>query len=247
MLDTRPDGYHNLQSLFVPVPELHDTLEIIPSEEFHFEQNGIAIDGDPEQNLVVRAYRLLQKHFRESIPAVSIRLTKTIPTGAGLGGGSSDATFTLRMLNDIASLNLSHEQLRTFAAQLGADCPFFVENRPAYVTGIGDILQPIDLNLKDMGFMVKIEKPDVFVSTREAYQGLLPYPTRLSQHSPMPLIEAIKLPVAEWRAHLHNDFEDSIIPHNPAIGKLIQRFYDQGALYAAMSGSGSAVFGIFKR
>lgn len=193
------------------------------------------IAGNPENNLVVKAYLLLDKEFH--LPPVEIHLYKHIPSGAGLGGGSSDAAFMLKLLNEHYNLQLSDNQLEDYAAILGADCAFFIKNTPTYAEGIGNIFSPIELSLK--GYRIMIVKPDVFVSTREAFANIRP-------HRPeYPVREVIRRPVAEWKDTLINDFEASVFPQYPVIGEIKEELYHQGAIYASMSGSGSSVFGLF--
>ena len=237
----RPDGYHDLETLFMPVDELRDELEIVEGP-LSMVQDGIVLDNVPDDNLCMKAWRLLHEEF--GIPAASIRLKKNIPFGAGLGGGSSDAAFTLKMLNEMFSLDLSDTELERRAARLGADCAFFIQNRPAYATGIGDLLEPLELRIKNEELRIKIEIPEgEHVSTKEAYQGL----NRDLFGKPRPdLREAVCRPVAEWRNLIVNDFEASIFPAHPAIAELKEDMYRRGALYASMTGSGAAVFGIFK-
>lgn len=241
----RPDGYHDLQTLFLPVTDLCDELEITPmqtdSPVATMEQDGITLDNAPEDNLCMKAWHLLHNEF--GIPPVHIRLKKNIPFGAGLGGGSSDAAFTLKMLNGMFALGLDNRGLEQRAAQLGADCAFFIQNRPAYATGIGDRLQPISLDLS--AYRIAIEIPEgEHVSTREAYAGLLS--ERFGQPRP-DLREAVRRSIDEWRRLIVNDFEMSVFPSHPAIAALKERMYSQGARYASMTGSGAAVFGIFER
>ena len=243
----RPDGYHNLETLFLPVTDLCDELSLTPSpsprgEGVSMVQDGIVLDNAPEDNLCIKAWRLLHEEF--NIPPVNIRLKKNIPFGAGLGGGSSDAAFTLKMLNEMFTLGLSESDLERCAAKLGADCAFFIQNRPAYATGIGDLLEPLELRIKNEELRIKIEIPEgEHVSTKEAYQGL----NRDLFGKPRPdLREAVCRPVAEWRNLIVNDFEASIFPAHPAIAELKEDMYRRGALYASMTGSGAAVFGIFK-
>ena len=246
--EKRPDGYHNLETVFYPVA-LEDALEIrtLPKaslseaslseadKKIILHQYGMEIAGNPEDNLVAKAYSLLDKEFH--LPPVEIHLYKHIPSGAGLGGGSSDAAFMLKLLNEQFHLNLSEEQLEIYAATLGADCAFFIKNKPVYAEGIGNIFSPIELSLK--GYQIMIVKPDVFVSTREAFSNIRPhYP----EH---PVKEVIKRPVHEWKETLINDFEASVFPQHPVIGEIKQELYNQGAIYASMSGSGSSVFGLF--
>lgn len=236
--EKRPDGYHNLETVFYPV-NLEDALEIRTSPEAEkkitLHQYGMEIAGNPEDNLVAKAYSLLDKEFH--LPPVEIHLYKHIPSGAGLGGGSSDAAFMLKLLNEQFHLNLSEEQLEIYAATLGADCAFFIKNKPVYAEGIGNIFSPIELSLK--GYQIMIVKPDVFVSTREAFANIHPH------HPEYPVKEVIRRPVAEWKDTLINDFEASVFPQHPVIGEIKQELYNQGAIYASMSGSGSSVFGLF--
>ena len=262
----RPDGYHDLETLFLPVPDLCDELEIteLPTaaasssgaaQAPRMTQSGIALDNAPDDNLCIRAWRLLHDEF--AIPPVHIRLEKHIPFGAGLGGGSSDAAFTLRMLNNMFSLGLGTADLERRAARLGADCAFFIQNRPAYATGIGDRLEPIEWNTESGKWKIVIEIPDgEHVSTKEAYAGLkLPgcspsqgeLSTGLRGKQRPDLRQAIRRPIGEWRHLIVNDFEASVFPAHPAIAALKDDFYRRGALYASMTGSGAAVFGIFAR
>lgn len=239
----RPDGYHDLETIFLPVPDLCDELEITEAgsgSESVMVQDGITLDNAPGDNLCMKAYRLLHSEF--GIPPVVIRLKKNIPFGAGLGGGSSDAAFTLKMLNAMFSLGLGNTALEQRAARLGADCAFFVKNQPAYATGIGDRLEPIaGLELENLKLKIEIPEGE-HVSTREAYAGL----KRDLFGSQRPdLREAVKRPVAEWRNLIVNDFEASVFPSHPAIAELKESMYSRGALYASMTGSGAAVFGIF--
>lgn len=234
----RPDGYHNLETLFVPIP-LCDELEMVEAPEFSFSQEGLPLDNIPEDNLCVRAYRLMQSEFPKHMHPVRMRLEKRIPFGAGLGGGSSDAAHVLTGLRTLFSIPATDQQLQVLAARLGADCPFFIQNRPAYATGIGEQLTPIDLDLSPYRLM--LVKPDDFVSTREAYSGITPRP---SQHD---LREAIKAPILEWKHLIRNDFEASVFPHHPSIARLKEALYAQGALYASMTGSGAALFALFPR
>ena len=236
--EKRPDGYHNLETVFYPVA-LEDALEIRTNPEaqqkFTLHQHGMEIAGNPENNLVVKAYLLLDKEFH--LPPVEIHLYKHIPSGAGLGGGSSDAAFMLKLLNEHYNLQLSDNQLEDYGATLGADCAFFIKNTPTYAEGIGNIFSPIELSLK--GYRIMIVKPDVFVSTREAFANIRP-------HRPeYPVREVIRRPVAEWKDTLINDFEASVFPQYPVIGEIKEELYHQGAIYASMSGSGSSVFGLF--
>ena len=238
ILSKRTDGYHNIETIFYPV-NLFDALEIVPAQEgkIVFYQTGIQVDGKPEDNLVMKVYYLLKKDF--DLPEIAIYLRKQIPFGAGLGGGSSDAAFMIKLLNDFAGLNLSFEQMETYAAQIGADCPFFIQNKPVLAEGTGNIFSPVTISLQD--YYLVIVKPSVSVSTKEAYAQVKP------QQPIVPLKETICLPINEWKNHLTNDFESGIFAQYPKIGDIKQRLYAEGALYAGMSGSGSAVFGIFDK
>lgn len=235
----RPDGYHNLETIFYPVP-VEDALEINRlnggDKKLCLHQSGLEIAGEAENNLVVKAYKLLDARF--NLPPMDVHLFKRIPPGAGLGGGSSDAAFMLKALNEKFHLGLSTEELEEYATGLGADCAFFIRNRPTYAEGIGTVFSPIPLSLK--GYRIRLVKPDIFVSTQDAF-------TRINPHHPdMSLKETALLPVEEWKGRMLNDFEESIFQQFPAIGELKEEMYKQGALYASMSGSGSSVYGIFK-
>lgn len=236
--EKRLDGYHNLETIFYPIP-LEDALEITisndKSKKFHLNQHGLEIAGESEQNLVVKAYKLLDEIF--DLPPIDIHLFKHIPSGAGLGGGSADAAFMLKMLNEIFNLHLSTDKLEEHATRLGADCAFFIQNRPTYAEGIGNIFSPIELSLR--GYQIWLVKPDIFVSTREAFAQITPHRPSKS------LKNIINQPIETWRNELINDFEESVFPQYPAIKEIKQEMYHQGAIYASMSGSGSSVFGIF--
>jgi 4-diphosphocytidyl-2-C-methyl-D-erythritol kinase len=236
----RPDGYHNLETIFYPLA-LRDALEIIPrsssgSGEHRFFLHGNAIEGAPTDNLVMKALRLISAE--KDIPPIDVHLLKRIPTGAGLGGGSADAAFMLRLLNDSLSLGYTNEQLQNQAAQLGADCSFFIHNTPAYAIGIGDILEPIEVNLD--GYFLLLVKPDITVCTKDAYGMITPKEPDIS------LKEIVKKPVEEWKDWMKNDFEIPVFKKYPEIWKIKQQMIELGANYASMSGSGSAVFGIFR-
>ena len=236
--ERRPDGYHNLDTVFYPIP-LHDALEVVPAEEEGYDcrlhLSGVSIEGDPNTNLVVRAYRLLAADY--ALPPVDIYLHKHIPTGAGLGGGSADASYMLRLLREMYSLDISDEQLEVYAAQLGADCPFFIKGEPVYATGIGNEFHPIALDLG--GMCLVVVKPDVFVSTKEAYSMVRPEKPEVT------LDKKIMQPITEWRDTINNDFEKGIFALHPELAAIKEKLYTLGATYAAMSGSGSALFGLF--
>lgn len=236
--EKRPDGYHNIETIFYPIG-LCDILDVEISEtctDYGFSSSGIQINGDPEDNLIIKAYRLLQNDFE--LPPVDISLIKQIPFGAGLGGGSSDAAFMLKTLNELCKLNLSQHQLETYAVQIGADCPVFIYNKPVFATGIGNIFSPVSLNLSN--YFLLLVKPDIHISTPEAYALVSPLQPEKS------LSELIKEPVEKWKNLIKNDFEESVFSKYPAIKEIKQQLYDAGAVYASMSGSGSSVYGIFK-
>lgn len=235
----RPDGYHNLETVFYPVP-LRDVLEIkpVPKENvpYLFQTVGYDIAGRPEDNLVIRIYEDMKAEF--DLPPLDIYLQKRIPMGAGLGGGSSDAAFMMRALNEEFHLGLTDDELARRVAKYGADCAFFIHNRPAYATGIGDRLAPLKLSLK--GWHIVLVKPDIFISTKEAYSGVTPQP------APCHLPEVVMQDVSVWKELISNDFEDSVFPKYPSIAAIKKTLYDMGAVYASMSGSGSTVFGLFR-
>ncbi len=236
VLSKRSDGYHNLETCFYTVPWL-DVLEVISSDEFSFTSTGTVIPGAPEDNLCVKAYRLLNKDF--DVGPVKIHLHKIIPSGAGLGGGSSDAAYMLRLLNVKFSLNLSEKTLMNYAAQLGSDCAYFVQDKAMIGTGRGEILEEIPLSLQNR-FLV-IVKLGIHVSTADAFGGITP-------KAPSHAIEKIvsKYPVEEWKSILKNDFEETVFRKYPHIKLVKDKLYALGATYASMSGSGSAVYGIFE-
>ena len=231
----REDGYHDLETIFYPVYGLHDELEVERVDDFEFIQEGLAVDCPAEDNLIVKCYlRMRKKH--PQIDSIRIHFRKNIPFGAGLGGGSSDAAHMAIALNEIFALGLSKEQLAEEVRELGADCPFFIYNTPCYAEGIGDKLSPIPLDLS--GLRLVMIKPDCGVSTKEAYAGIKP--KGCSELANM----------AQDRSNLfhaaYNDFEDTVFVVHPEIGEIKQRLLDAGAVYAAMSGSGSTVFGLFE-
>ena len=234
--DRRADGYHNLESIFYPV-RLHDALEVIESDELSFTSSGLTIPGNADSNLCLKAYHLLAADF--SLPAVHIHLHKHIPIGAGLGGGSADAAFFLKLMNDKFELGLSVEQLETYASRLGADCAFFIKNKPAFATGIGDQLQEISLDLSS--YYLILVTPDVHISTAEAYRGVNPATPVYS------LLESIQKPVSMWKNFIANDFEKHLFKAYPQIQALKSSLYEAGAVYATMTGSGSSVVGIFEK
>ena len=244
VVEKRPDGYHNLETVFYPV-QIEDALEVYPMDpEFPSEYNcdlkvtNITIDGDEQRNLVVRAYNLLKADF-PTLPRIHAHLYKGIPTQAGMGGGSSDCGFMITLLNDMFKLGLTQQQMIDYAARLGADCAFFIFNRPCYAEGIGEKLQPIDLDLK--GWYLSLVRPDIPVSTREAFALIKPH------HPEVNCREVVKQPVESWRDALVNDFEGSVFAVHPELGAVKDRLYDLGATYAAMSGSGSTLFALSRQ
>ena len=237
IVSKRPDGYHNIETVFYPV-SLCDALEILPSAcgQTNLAVSGFSIEGPLEKNLVYRAYRLLADRF--DLPVCDIKLHKAIPFGAGLGGGSSDAAFVLKMLNDMFQLSLSDADLAQYAIQLGADCPFFIYNVPVLARGIGNEFEPVSFSLK--GYTLVLVKPQESVSTAEAYSCISPAIPSVA------LSDIIQKPVEEWKTLMFNDFEKNIFRLHPVIGEIKDLLYKSGAVYASMSGSGAAVFGIFK-
>ena len=255
VLGKRPDGYHELESLFIPYSGFGDELTIEPADSFGIEICGPCYRGwDPSEDLTARAWRLLRDEF--GVDPVHIFLVKKSPVGAGLGGGSADGAFALCMMDDIFSLGLSNSELAGLAARLGSDCPFFIYNRPMFASGRGEILEPFDIDLS--GYRIEVTVPEgVEVSTKEAYAAHPSQPAGWAPPSnsaeggmppggyPLPLRDALRLPVADWRGVLVNDFERSVFPLHPEIPALKKDFYRRGAVYASMSGSGSAVFALF--
>lgn len=231
----RPDGYHNLETIFYPV-ELTDALEMAEAGETSISFSGLPVDGPADQNLVLKAYQLLQQEF--DLPPVQFHLHKAIPTGAGLGGGSADAAFTLKMLNDFFQLGLNAEKLKTYASGLGADCPFFIDNKPAFATGIGNQLSPVKIDLSD--YRIVVLKPGFSVNTATAYKNIVPSKPEFR------LADLDDIPLHTWKDVVVNDFEKSVFPLFPEIEYWKKKLYELGAEFAAMSGSGSAVFGIFR-
>ena len=243
VVERRPDGYHNLETVFYPV-NIKDALELtmmntkFPSPvDCDIKVTNLNVEGDEQRNLVVRAYQLLKRDFPQ-MPRVHAHLYKGIPTQAGMGGGSSDCAYTIRLLNEMFTLGLNEQQMIDYAAQLGADCAFFILSRPSYAEGIGERLIPVNLDLSS--YYIGIVRPDIPVSTREAFSLIKPAkPAKCCR-------DVVMQPIETWRDELTNDFEQSVFALHPEIGAIKQQLYDLGALYTAMSGSGSAVFGIFQ-
>ncbi len=242
VVSRRPDGYHNLETAFLPIP-LTDILSLLPAQHAapncSLDIDGQQLDCGVEDNLVVKAYNLVaQSHH---LPSVKAELTKRIPTQAGLGGGSSDAAFMIRMLNERFALEMTKEDMRTMASKLGADCAFFIDPVPSYATGIGEVLTPIPhLPEKLQGLFIAIVKPPVAVSTKEAFSKIQPKQPKVCCK------DAVGLPIEMWKDLLSNDFEESVFPLYPQIAEVKAKLYQLGALYAQMSGSGSSVFAFFK-
>lgn len=243
ILSKREDGFHNIETAFYPVP-LKDALEIIPfdsSKQVIFSSSGNVINGDISDNLCVKAYYLLKKDFPD-LPAVKIHLHKNIPMGAGLGGGSADAAFTLQLLNRVFTLNISATQLLQYSLQLGSDCPFFILNKPCIGMGRGEILEPIQLDLS--AYKIVLVNPGIHVNTGEAFCNLNLAANHLYQNS---LQTTLLQPIETWKETLKNDFELSVFDRYPVINDIKEKLYQQSALYASMSGTGSTVFGLFKK
>lgn len=237
VVSKRKDGYHNIETIFYPVP-LKDALEIIPSEtKTIFTASGIPIDAHPENNLCTRAYQLMAKSFY--IPPVKIHLHKLIPYGAGLGGGSSNAAFTINTLDKLFELDIPTKQKLEIASKIGADCAFFIQNKAIMAKGIGNIFSEVSLNLT--GYYFVIVKPGFGISTKEAYSGV-----RINEKV-LSLDEIVAQPINKWKDLLTNDFEPHIMACNPEIKTIKQKLYNYGAVYASMSGSGSAVYGLFDK
>lgn len=242
ILRRRADGYHDLSSVFVPIGWC-DILEITPSESFSFRQSGNALDCPASNNIVLKALRALTDFLGRELPPLEIALEKHIPSGAGLGGGSADAAFTLTGVNELLELGLDKPTLAKIAAKVGADCPFFIYNTPMLASGIGDILRPIDVDNLRGKYIVVVKLRTQSVSTAQAYAGVVP----CDSSTEADLAKAVTRPVAGWRYDdaLTNDFENSVFGHLPELAAVKSRMYDKGAVYSAMSGSGSAIFGIF--
>lgn len=234
ILSKRDDGYHNISSCFYPLP-FSDILEIMPSENFHFRSTGITIPNDGE-NLCIKAFRMLKDEY--GIGNVNVHLHKNIPIGAGLGGGSADASFALKMMNELFELSLTDDDLEKFAGRLGSDCPFFIRNKPVLAEGVGTDFRTVDVDLS--GKYLVLINPGIHVSTALAYSKVLPNQPEKS------IEEILKLDITKWQEYLVNDFEDSVFRQFPAIKKLKKQLIASGALYASMSGSGSSVYGIFE-
>lgn len=244
IISKREDGYHNIETCFIPIP-LRDILEVIEAdrrsdETFQFTTSGLAIPGRPEENLCVQAYRLLQADF--DLPPVKIHLHKIVPMGGGLGGGSSDASFLLRSLNELFSLSLTDDRLESYASQLGSDCPVFIRNQPVLATGTGYQFKDVSLDLSEKHIVLVF--PEISVSTAEAYADVIPRQVN-PQLPSVQLSELLKQPVEKWKESLVNDFETSVFARYSILKDIKEQLYDAGAFYASMSGSGSTMYGLF--
>jgi len=231
----RKDGYHEIETCMVPIP-LYDALEMILDNKSNWNSSGLPIPGDPKDNLILKAEKLIKKDF-QGLPNLTIHLHKNIPMGAGLGGGSADGAFALKLMNNLFDLHLDDFFLEEYAAQLGSDCPFFIENTPKIARGRGEILEPVNLSLT--GNYLILVNPGIHVGTKEAYAGVRPGPPKVK-------LEEVLADKSRWKAELVNDFEPSIFKNHPAIAAIKEKMYSEGAFYAAMSGSGSSVFGLFE-
>ncbi|WP_306550523.1 4-(cytidine 5'-diphospho)-2-C-methyl-D-erythritol kinase [Daejeonella sp.] len=236
IISRREDGFHNLETIFYPLA-IRDALEVVEADQLKFTSSGLEIPGDAMDNLCLKAYHLLSKDYK--IPPVHIHLHKNIPIGAGLGGGSADASFFIRLINEKFELGMEASQMEAYASKLGSDCAFFIQNKPALAVGKGDQLHAIEVDLST--YFIMLVMPKVQVSTSDAYRGVRPAKVASS------LADLIKLPVEEWRVAIKNDFEPSVFMQYPIIAEIKSKLYSAGALYACMSGSGSSVFGIFEK
>lgn len=235
IVNKRNDGFHEIESCLYPIP-VTDALEMLPSENLTFHSSGNTIPGPSSDNLILKAYQVLKADFPQ-LPPVAVHLHKNIPIGAGLGGGSADAAFSLTLLNELFQLGIEPKKLETYAAKLGSDCPFFIQNQPKLVYGRGEILNPVNLNLD--GNWIYLVHPKIHINTKDAYAGVKP------KIPSLPLKEILGDKEA-WKNQLANDFEESIFQKQPTIQAIKNKLYELGAYYAAMSGSGSSVFGLFK-
>ncbi len=231
----RSDGYHNISSVFYPIYDCFDILEIVSSNSFLFTSSGIPIPGS--NNLCIKAYDLLKLKF--NIPAVHIHLHKKIPIGAGLGGGSSDGAFVLKGLNDLFKLNISNKILKDLALELGADCPFFIENEPKYITGIGDLMENIKLDLSM--YEIRLVDSKIHINTKNSYSNIVPKSQKLK------LSELIRRPIRFWKDLITNDFEQIVFKNHPKLSKVKENLYVKGAVFSSMTGTGSTIYGLFKK
>jgi 4-diphosphocytidyl-2C-methyl-D-erythritol kinase len=234
----RADGYHNLETVFYPV-SLYDALEVIPAMETNLHLSGRTVAGDVQNNLVWKAYEMMKAEFPDVVQPLDIFLHKALPMGAGLGGGSADGAFMLRLLNDFYKLGLDKETLAAKALQLGSDCPFFIYNTPQFAEGRGEMMQQVEVDLS--AYTLQLVCPDVHISTANAFSMITPRP------APFDLRTLAQLPIQDWKNNITNDFEQPIFEQVPELARIKQQLYDGGALYASMSGSGSTIYGIFPK
>ena len=238
IVEKRPDGFHNIETVFFPIG-MRDAIEIADSKEdtdYTFSASGIPIDIDACENIVVKAYNLIREKY--NFPAQDIHLHKSIPFGAGLGGGSANAAYMIKLLNQKFDLKMTDSEMEELVSQLGSDCAFFIKNKPAFAIEKGEKLTTIELDLK--GYYILLIKPDIHISTPEAYANIKPNKPEKS------LQQLIQEPIENWKTTIKNDFEGSIFPKHPLLAEIKEELYEEGAIYAAMSGSGSSMFGIFK-
>lgn len=239
IVNKRNDGYHDLETIFFPI-QINDILEILPSTnaDITFTQSGLTVEGALGNNICIKAYHLLRNNF-PTLPSIQMHLHKTIPMGAGLGGGSADGTFTLQTINEIFHLKISNEQLIQYALQLGSDCPFFIHNKPCFATSRGEVMEPIELDLTN--YKIVLINPGIHISTAWAFSNIVPLHTDISVRT------IIQQPIETWKNQLVNDFEAPAMLEFPVIANIKQQLYNQGAVYASMTGSGSTLFGIFDK
>ncbi len=237
ILGRRDDGYHEIETIFYPVYQLRDIVEVVQASSVDIVQTGMELDIPLEKNLVYKAYKLLSEEY--NLPPVMFFLHKIIPFGAGLGGGSADAAKTLELLNAYFKLGIDEKTLADYASKLGADCAFFIYNKPMLARGIGNELFPVEIDLSEYNLV--IVKPDFSISTAEAYSLVKPRKHIVS------LFDVIKYPVEQWKDYMENDFESFLFPRYPLLKEIKQALYEKGALYVSLSGSGSAMFAIFDR
>ncbi|MHC1706217.1 MAG: 4-(cytidine 5'-diphospho)-2-C-methyl-D-erythritol kinase [Bacteroidales bacterium] len=237
IISKRSDAYHNIESVFYPVG-IHDILEIIisPDKLFTYTGSGLAVPGSIDQNLIVKAYNLMKSRY--NLPGVRIHLHKVIPMGSGTGGGSSDAASAILLLNDLFQLHLSLHEMEELAGSVGSDCPFFIESQPKFVTGRGEFLEPVNVDLS--AYSILLVFPGISISTKDAYQKVTPMPGDNS------LKDSIKQDVNQWRGLIFNDFEEVVFMQFPELERIKQQLYALGAVYASLTGSGSALYGLFK-
>jgi len=235
IIKKRKDGFHNLETVFYPIA-VKDAMEFIPSDKVDLSNSGISVDCNLEDNLIIKAYRLLQSDF--DLPTLKFHLHKTIPSGAGLGGGSANAVYTLMELNRFYKLDLSKSKLQDYASRLGSDCAFFIDNTSLFATGKGDVFQDVKLDLS--GFHILLIHPNFAVSTIEAYSNVVPKQPSKS------LLDIVNQPIDTWQTEMINDFEESVFKKYPLLSDIKTKLYREGAVYASMSGSGSSIFGIFR-